>query len=96
MNARPYPEGFFTWDQDERNSYFAKAAAAYREENAVTEARPTSALPKVVDADIILACCRFRGHRDRVFQEAGGAGCRGEGSVESSRSRRSAWWVREA
>src|ERR1700733_13772272 len=31
-----------------------------------------------------LACCRFRGHRDRVFQEAGGAGCRGEGSVESS------------
>ena len=30
MNARPYPEGFFTWDQDERNSYFAKAAAAYR------------------------------------------------------------------
>ena len=43
-----------------------------------------------------VACCRFRGHRDRVFQEAGGAGCRGEGSVESSRSRRSAWWVSEA
>src|ERR1700733_1785119 len=42
-----------------------------------------------------VACCRFRGHRDRVFQEAGGAGCRGEGSVESSRSRRSAWWVSE-
>ena len=43
-----------------------------------------------------LACCRFRGHRDRVFQEAGGARCRGESSVESSRSRRSAWCESEA
>ena len=29
MNA-PYPEGFFTWDEDRRNAYFAKVAAAYR------------------------------------------------------------------
>jgi hypothetical protein len=36
------------------------------------------------------ACCRLLGQRDRVFQEAGGARCRGESSVESSRSRRSA------
>jgi AAA domain len=50
VNARPYPEGFFTWDENERNAYFANAAAAYREKNAVEAARP--ARLKVVDADI--------------------------------------------
>jgi hypothetical protein len=44
----------------------------------------------------IVACCRFRGHRDRVFQEAGGKRCRGASSVESSRSRPSAWCANEA
>jgi AAA domain len=52
MNPRPYPEGFFTWDENERNSYFAKAAADYREKNAVKDTRPTSARPKIVNADI--------------------------------------------
>ena len=33
----------------------------------------------------VMACCRFRGHRDRVFQEAGGAGCRGESSRSAVR-----------
>src|SRR5436190_157249 len=35
-----------------------------------------------------LACCRFRGHRDWVFHEAGGLPCRGGSSVASSRLRR--------
>jgi hypothetical protein len=52
MNPRPYPEGFSTWDENERNSYFAKAAADYREKNAVKDSRPTSARPKIVNPDI--------------------------------------------
>jgi hypothetical protein len=51
MNARPYPEGFFTWDENERNAYFAKAAAAYREKNPVLEVRPPFARPKALDGD---------------------------------------------
>ena len=51
MNA-PYPEGFFTWDEDRRNAYFAKVAAAYRGKHAVEDVRPRSARLKVLDADI--------------------------------------------
>ena len=40
-----------------------------------------------------LSCCRFRGHRDWVFHEAGGGRCRDGSSVESSRSRRFGWLV---
>jgi Toprim domain len=40
-------------------------------------------------ATVILSCCRFDGHRDWVFHEAGGELCRDEDSAESSRSRRS-------
>ena len=39
-------------------------------------------------AEAQMACCRFRGHRDWVFHEAGGGRCRDGSSVESSRSRR--------
>jgi hypothetical protein len=52
MNAPPYPEGFFTWGEDERSDYFAKAAAAYRERNTLEDAPPTSVLRKVAEADI--------------------------------------------
>jgi hypothetical protein len=50
MNAPPYPEGFFTWGEDERSDYFAKAAAAYRERNTLEDAPPV--LRKVAEADI--------------------------------------------
>jgi hypothetical protein len=36
-----------------------------------------------------VSCCRFDGHRDWVFHEAGGGLCRDEDSAESSRSRQS-------
>ena len=52
MNAGPYPEGFFTWDLDERNAYFAKVAVAYREKNSVEDPRAKSVRPKVVGVDI--------------------------------------------
>ena len=51
MNACPYPDGFFTWDEDERNSYFAKAAAAYRERIPSRMRNRKSARPKVLDGD---------------------------------------------
>ena len=35
-----------------------------------------------------LACCRFRGHREKVFDEAGGGPWEGECFRESSRLRR--------
>jgi hypothetical protein len=52
MNARPYPEGFSTWGEDEGNAYFAKAAAAYREKTGIEDMCPKSARPKIVDEDI--------------------------------------------
>ncbi|MEH2474535.1 hypothetical protein V1281_004282 [Nitrobacteraceae bacterium AZCC 2161] len=38
---------------------------------------------------LCLSCCRFDGHQVWVFHKAGGGSCRDEGSVVSSRSRRS-------
>ena len=38
---------------------------------------------------IAVSCCRFDGHRDWVFYQAGGGSCRDGSSVESSRLRQS-------
>ena len=44
---------------------------------------------RVVGRGEDVSCCRFDGHQDWVFYQAGGGSCRDGNSAESSRSRRS-------